>query len=324
MKIVPEMINEQLRNFEMANNFDVKFPNEESFRKAMTFANKTNNNYEKPTDIQYSEVWISRKKESKKLRLVIYKPLEPKENVPCVFWIHGGAYATGTPEQCEAYFRLMMAESNCVVISPDYRLSLEAPYPAALDDCYDALLWTKEHAKELGIRDDQIIVGGDSAGGGLAANIAVLARDKGEVNIAFQMPLYASLDDTLSTESMKDNNSPVVDESTLKYAWKMYLGELYGREVSPYAAAARTRDYSDLPPMISYVGGVDPLRDELIQYADNLIKAGIPVHYQVFEGCFHGFEVFCPDAEISKEAVAFFIEKFNYAVKNYFKEQLLS
>jgi len=319
MKITLEMINEQLREGKMSLNFEEKFLSKESFCTAMDYATKSCVK-QKPDDMQYSEEWITRK-DGSKLRIVIYKPLEFKDNVPGVMWIHGGAFATGIPELIEPYARMMIKESNCVVVSPDYRLSLEAPYPAAFDDCFDALLWMKENIRELGIREDQIMLGGDSAGASLAVAVSLKARDTGEVNIAFQMPLFPALDDRMESESMKDNNSPVVDSSTIKYMWQVYLGELFEKEVPAYAAPARADDFRGLPPTLSYVGGVDPLRDDMVQYSDNLRKAGVPVYFEVFDGGYHGFETFCPDADISKRAISFFLNIFKYAVENYFAKQ---
>lgn len=320
MKITYEMIDEQLRTRAEASGLGSKINSAEVFRIAMTQANKMYQ-FEKPTDIQYIEKWIPRKKDGSKMRIVIFKPLKPVEEAPGVFWIHGGAFAAGAPEQVLEIVRLLIQASNSIIVSPDYRLSLEAPYPAPLDDCYEALLWMKEHTEELGIRDNQIIVGGDSAGGSLAVSASLLARDRGDVNIAFQMPLYPALDDRMMTESMKDNNSPLVDSTLLKFTWQFYLGELFGKDVPVYAAPAREKDYSGLPPAIMYVGGVDPLRDDAVHYAEGLKKAGVSVHFKVFDGGFHGFEFFCPEAEISKTAISFFIDAYKYAIEHYFAKQ---
>lgn len=149
-----------------------------------------------------SQEWITRK-DGSKLRICIYKPLNSKNDVPGVLWLHGGGYAQGIPETFADTYKRLIEASDCVIIAPDYRLSIEAPYPAALEDSYAALLWMKSHASELGIRDNQLIVGGESAGGGLTAALTLYARDKQEVNIAFQMPLYPMIDDRMRTESAK-------------------------------------------------------------------------------------------------------------------------
>jgi acetyl esterase/lipase len=320
MKVTLDMIDPELR--EMAEAFmDSSIDNDEAFCQGME-AGTQMVDFKKPEDMQYSEVWIPRKKDGSKLRLVILKPLSQKEKLPGVFWIHGGAFASGAPEGSMSVFRRLMEAGNCVIVSPDYRLSLEAPYPAGLEDCYEALLWTKTNAKELGIRENQIAVGGDSTGASFTVSLVMMARDRGEVSVAFQMPLFPCLDDRMTSESMKDNNSPLVDRNLIYFAWKYYLGDLFETDNVPvYAAPARAKDFSRLPPFISYVGGIDPLKDDDVIYAENLKKAGVPIHFQVFEGCFHGFEEFCPDAEISKRAKKFFIDSYKYAVENYFAEQ---
>lgn len=125
------------------------------------------------------EEWIERKDGSKQ-RMLIYRPHHVQENLPGILWLHGGGYAQGIPELFENMYQKLMGTSNCVIIAPDYRLSIEAPYPAALEDSYDALLWMKQHAKELGIRSNQLMVGGESAGGGLTAALTLYARDQGK------------------------------------------------------------------------------------------------------------------------------------------------
>ncbi|GFP76478.1 alpha/beta hydrolase [Clostridium fungisolvens] len=271
--------------------------------------------------IQFSEEYIVRK-DGSRLRICVFKPLALKEDVPGVLWLHGGGYALGSPEVSKLYAKKFIEVSDCIVIAPDYRLSIEAPYPAALEDSYEALLWMKNHADELGIRSDQLMVGGDSAGGGLTAALTLYTRDKGEVNIAFQMPLYPMLDDRMTTESAKENDAPVWNSKSNSLGWKLYLGCLFGTEKVPYyAAAARSEDYSKLPPTATFVGSLEPFRDETIYYVENLKKAGIPVHFEIFTGCYHGFDQICPKAEVTKKAHEFLVNCFKYAIENYFAKQ---
>ncbi len=272
--------------------------------------------------LEYTEKWIPRKKDSSKLRICIYSPINKKNNVPGVLWMHGGGYAMGKPEMSVTTYKRLIAESSCVIVAPDYRLSVEAPYPAALDDCYDTLLWLKENTKELGIRDDQIMIGGESAGGGLTAALSLYARDKKEVNIAFQMPLYPMIDDRMLNESAIDNNAPGWNSTLNEWGWKLYLGELSEKDIPSYAAPSRATDYRNLPPTVTFVGDLEPFRDETIQYVENLKRAGVPVDFQLYKGCYHGFDISCPNADISKRATKFFIESFKYAVNNYFAKQI--
>lgn len=270
--------------------------------------------------LQLREEWVTRK-DGSKLRICIYTSHNQKKDVPGVLWLHGGGYSQGIPELFASTYKRLIEARDCVIVAPDYRLSIEAPYPAALEDSYAALLWMKSHAKELGIREDQLVVGGESAGGGLTAALTLYVRDTAEVNIAFQMPLYPMIDDRMITESARENNAPIWNSTTNRWAWKLYLGDRFEKEVPIYAAAARATDYHHLPPTITFVGDIEPFRDETIQYVTNLKEAGVPVEFQLYKGCYHGFDIISPNAEISKKATSFFIESFKHAVDHYFAEQ---
>jgi len=274
--------------------------------------------------VTFTETFIPRK-DGSMLRIGLFKSRNPEEEIPGVLWLHGGGYALGFPEQIKNRAKQLIAASNCVVIAPDYRLSPEAPYPAALEDGYTALLWMKNNAEALGIRDNQLMVGGDSAGGGLTAGLSLYARDKGEVAIAFQMPLYPMLDDRMKSESARDNDAPVWNSESNFNAWKLYLGELFGSpDVPPYAAPARAKDFSNLPPTLTYVGALEPFRDETVQYVENLRKANIPVDFDIYPGCYHAFDQVCPNAKISQKAIKFLMSSFTYAVEHYFAEQIIN
>lgn len=272
------------------------------------------------TKVNFEKKYITRE-DGTKLRICVYSPKEKKESVPGVLWIHGGGYAIGIPEQDFSFIQSFVLASGCVVVAPDYTNSTDAPYPAALNDCYSALLWLKDNGADYGMRSDQIFVGGDSAGGGLCAATTLLARDKGDVNIAFQMPLYPMLDDRMITASSQNNDAPIWNTKSNELGWELYLGETYQTDnVSKYAAPARETDYSNLPPTITYVGDIEPFTDETIEYVENLKKAGVEVQFRIFEGCFHGFDLFSFTTP-AKEAKQFLIDGFMYAVENYTAEQ---
>ena len=271
--------------------------------------------------VRLTEEWITRK-DSSRLRICLYKPLGLEDSVPGILWLHGGGYVLGAPEQVGMMAKRLIEARKCIIVAPDYRLSVDSPYPAGLEDSYETLLWMKNNAQELGIRENQIMVGGDSAGGGLAAALTLYARDKGKVAIAFQMPLYPMLDDRMITISSKDNNAPVWNSRSNYICWKLYLGKLSGTANIPYyAAPARASDLSNLPPAATFVGELEPFRDEVVQYVENLRKAGVPVDFEIFEGCYHAFEQMCPKAKISKRAVDFILNSFKYAAEHYFAEQ---
>ena len=274
----------------------------------------------KPKGVRIEEEWIPRV-DGSQLRILILRPLEPKRNVPGLLWLHGGGYYTGSPELEGLASKDYIDMSHCVVVSPDYRLSVEAPYPAALEDCYTALQWLKDNANHLGVRDDQIAVAGGSAGGGLTAALTLYARDKGEINIAFQMPTCPMIDDRMETESARDNNAPGWDSIANASGWKIYLGDRFETDdVPPYAAPARATDYTKLPPTYSHVGSLDPFRDETITYVENLRASGVPVDFEIYEGCYHGFELFTK-ADVTKRLVRRRNDWFKKAVREYFAPQ---
>jgi acetyl esterase/lipase len=271
--------------------------------------------------LNYEQKWIKRP-DGSDMRICIYSPKIPKENVPGLLWIHGGGYAMGIPEEGEVFIKKFVLAGNCIAVAPDYRRSMDFPYPAALDDCYTTLLWLRDHCNDYKIRKDQLMVGGDSAGGGLTAALALYARDKKEVAIAFQMLLYPMLDDRMITESSKDNDAPVWNSKSNYLGWKLYLGDLFAtKDVPFYAAPARADNYENLPPALSFVGSIDPFRDETMAYMNKLRENGVPVHFEVYEGCYHAFDVFGKGTNIAKKAISFLMETFNYAVGHYFAEQ---
>ena len=256
------------------------------------------------------------------IKILIFRPVAAKKEpteTPGILWIHGGGYATGMAEM--AYFSRPLAlvkKYGAVLVCVNYRLSVEQPYPAALEDCHAALCWLKEHAGELGVNDSKIMVGGESAGGGLTAALCMYARDKNSVKIAFQMPLYPMLDDR-DTDSSRDNHTPIWNTKRNHAAWKLYLKGL--QDVPPYAAPARQTDYSDLPPAYTYVGDIEPFYCETLTYIENLRAAGIPADVDVYPDWFHSYDLYFPLKSISRAAIAKFEQRFCYAVKHYTAEQ---
>ena len=258
-----------------------------------------------------------------RIRIRMIRPAgEPPEKSPGVLWIHGGGYQSGSSRDVYVTRALSLTvKFGAVVVSPDYRLSRKHPYPAGLHDCYAALLYMKEHAEELGIRDDQIMVGGESAGGGMAAALCMLAKDIGSVNIAFQMPLYPMLDDR-DTETSRDNHAPNWNTKRNHKAWKRYLRDAWGTDlVSPYAAPARREDVSGLPPCYTYVGAIEPFCRETVDYVERLKQAGIEAEADVYPDWFHAYDLIFPMKKVSREAIGKFEQHFAYALAHYFAPQ---
>ncbi len=258
----------------------------------------------------------------KKLKLLILRPGAAEGERPGVLWIHGGGYVTGMPEM--AYMTRAVDLVNlggAVVVSPAYTLSLRRPYPAALLDCHSALCYMKDHAKALGIRPDQLMVGGESAGGGLAAALCMYAKDKGSVNIAFQMPLYPMLD-CYDTESSRDNHEKMWDTRRNHLAWKLYLRDLKDKgEIPAYASPSRREDLSGLPPCYTFVGDIEPFRDETLEYVRRLRAAGVPAEVDVYPGFYHAYDAMHPERADAKRASERFIDRFKAACALYRAEQ---
>ena len=243
-------------------------------------------------------------------------------NATGLMWIHGGGYAVGCPEQNFAKADRFVKDGNTVAVLPDYIRTTEQPYPAALEDCYLTLKWLKDHAIELNVNADQLFIGGDSAGGALTVALSLYARDKGEVSIAFQMPLYPMLDDRTGTELVTDNDAPVWNSKMNQAAWKMLLwGIGKGEEVPEYAAPARAKDLSNLPPMCTFVGSLEPFLEETLTYARRLKEHGIKVYIRVYKGCFHAFDINCYPTKVAKNARDYVMNVYRYAQKHYFAEQ---
>ena len=226
-------------------------------------------------------------------KLIILRPAGQKEPVPGILWIHGGGYMTGMAAMVYGSCGRMLARKyGAVVVSTGYRLAWKKPYPAALEDCYAALEYMADHAEELGIRRDQLIVGGESAGGGLAAAVCLYARDQGRIPVAFQIPLYPMLD-CFDTPSSRDNHGRNWNTRKNHWGWRHYLGDLYGSPSVPkYASPSRETDYYGLPPAYTYVLDGEPFLDETRTYIRNLQEAGVEADVDVYHGDFHGFDVF--------------------------------
>jgi acetyl esterase len=222
--------------------------------------------------------------------LRIYRPEQPSAPA-AVYDVHGGGFIIGDLDTDHARNITLARELGVVVVSVDYRLAPETPFPGPLEDVYAGLVWTAKHADELGIDPQRIAVHGASAGGGLCAGLALLARDRGGPHIAFQFLGVPELDDRLSTPSMTAFvDTPLWNRPRAVVSWDAYLGPgVPGTDgVSPYAAPARATDLGGLPPAYISVMHFDPLRDEGIAYALALLAAGVTVELHLYPGTFHG------------------------------------
>jgi acetyl esterase/lipase len=237
------------------------------------------------------------------VRIRVYRPDDQPGKLPALLWIHGGGYVMGDIEQDDRLMKQLVKRIDCVAVSVDYRVAPEYPFPAPVEDCYAALKWLFAHTDELGVEPSRIAIGGASGGGGLAAGLALLARDRKEVQVAFQLLIYPMIDDRNITPASYAITDPRMwNRETNRLAWKAYLGrDGGGADVSPYAAASRATDLSNLPPAYIPVGALDLFADENIEYAQRLIQAGVPTELHVYPGAFHGFDLFAPSASVSKQ-----------------------
>jgi acetyl esterase/lipase len=232
----------------------------------------------------------------------IYRPEKQSGPLPSLLWIHGGGYMFGEIDQEDLTAKQFSLAGNCIVVSVEYRLAPEHPYPAPLEDCYAALKWLAAHNRDLRVDASRIAIGGASAGGGLAAGLALLARDKAEVPIIFQLLIYPMINDC--------NVNPASDilADTLFWTrennligWRSYLGCAPGSEaISGYAAAFRAANLEGLPAAYITVGDLDLFAQEDIDYAKRLIAAGVPTELHVYPGGCHAFDMLVPNSSISK------------------------
>ena len=238
--------------------------------------------------VQVEDVMIRGLGDDPDLRVKLYRPEELPEDSPALLWMHPGGMTLLSADSEDEANAARALNHMCLVISVDYRLAPENPYPAAPDDCYAALLWTADNASVLGIDPMRIVVGGASAGAGLAASTALRARDESGPEILFQLLTYPMLDHRNETPS----SYGVVDEFRVwnrqanLISWNAYVGAL--DEVPTYASPSLESNLTNLPPAFISVGSLDNFVDECIDYAQRLMQAGVPTDLRVYSGAFHG------------------------------------
>lgn len=241
-----------------------------------------------------------------RIPLLIRTPKTRTTLLPCVFWMHGGGFIGGSAFEPSIRLNEWCKNLPAVVVSVDYRLAPENPYPIPLEDCFTGLVWTIRHADRLGIDKNRIVIAGPSAGGGLAAGLALLARDRRLAPRPLGMLLiYPMIDDrTVTVPGGEEDDAPVWTYARNNVAWRAYLGHELDdldpttRAVSVYAAPARATDLDGLPQTFIGVGTVDIFCSENIHLAISLVKAGVAVELHVHPGGYHGFINHAPQAGV--------------------------
>lgn len=227
------------------------------------------------------------------VRIRLFSPQDDRRSGTALLWIHGGGFIIGSPEQDQDGLIALVRELGLTIAAVSYRLAPGHPHPVPVEDCYTALGWLHDHAEEFGLDPARIAVGGNSAGAGLAAGLVLLAHDRGDYPVAFQMLVYPMLDDRTALRRDIDGRTlRLWSAKSNRYAWGAYIDQAPGGpEVSPYAAPARRDDLSGLPPAWIGVGTCDLFHDEDLAYAARLQDAGVACELHVVPGAFHGFDL---------------------------------
>ncbi|MFL5352763.1 alpha/beta hydrolase [Archangium sp.] len=259
-----------------------------------------------PEGITVENVWIPGPPGAPDVRVRKYEPPQRAPGSAALLWIHGGGYLIGRPEQSDTVCARFARELGILVVAVDYRLAPEHPFPAPLEDCYAALSWMHAQAGALKIDADRLAIGGDSAGGGLAAALAQLTRDRKQIKPVFQLLLYPMLDDRTATRAdHKGTGRYIWTPGSNVLGWTSYLGQAPGAPTTPkHAVPARMEDLTGLPPAWVGVGTLDLFHEEDVAYARRLQASGVPCELHEVPGAFHAFELFAGDAAISRDFIA--------------------
>lgn len=234
--------------------------------------------------------------------LRIYRPTEASANLPALLWMHAGGWVLGSIEMDDLMCRQLAKDIGCAIVSVEYRLAPENPFPAPLDDCFAAYQWLSSNAGELGIDRSRIAIGGASAGGGLAAGLALKIRDEAAGKPVLQLLIYPCIDDR-NTEQAGDTIPDTLfwSRENALIGWRAYLGKEPGGDgVSPYAAACRATNFSGLPPTFIAIGELDQFLDENLELARRLAAAEVATELHVYPRACHALDVFAPMAKVTQ------------------------
>ncbi len=255
-------------------------------------------------EVERTDIMVPGPDGDPEIRLRVHRRKGLEGPLPCVYWIHGGGYVLGAPEQDDLRFDRWCQRFDVVGVAVQYRLAPENPYPAGVEDCYAGLKWVKDNGAELGIDSSRVGIGGPSGGGGLAAALGLMVRDRGAFEIDYQLLIYPMIDPS-RTSVTANWDVPVWDVGSNEFGWASYLGDLSGRDDIPtHAAPSRETDLSGLPPTYIMTGSLDAFCDEDIEYAQRLNQCGVPVEFHLYPGAPHGFDGFAPGTPVARQARA--------------------
>jgi acetyl esterase/lipase len=231
----------------------------------------------------------------------VHRPKRAEGQLPCIYWMHGGGLVLGRNVGDDPRFDRWCSEIDCVGVSVEYGLAPENQYPEPLEDCYAGLKWVHDHAEQLGVDPQRIGIGGASAGAGLAAGLALLARDRGELAVAFQLLIYPMIDDRQATISSHWDD-PVWPPDANRYGWDSYLGGLSGDRVQVMLRLPVQQIFGGCRPPISRSVHLDGFSDEDIEFGNRLRHAGVSVQLHVYAGAPHGFDTLAPATALAQRA----------------------
>ncbi len=298
-KIMRSLIDKELlANYDASQGFDLDHL--DSFKPACYEQEKKN--LKDDPEVNVYEKMIPGPEGAPDIKLRIYEPADRgKELLPCGMFFHGGGFVFGSVLRQNDMCLRFVKNVGMMVVSVEYRLAPEYKAPSPIEDAYAALLWLDKNGADIGADPSRIAITGLSAGGGIVAALALMTRDRKGPKPVLQIPMYAMLDykaDTYSQKAVTSRKVWCYDYS--KIGWGAYLDK--DKEVDCYASPALAEDLSGLPPVFSFIGTVDPLFDENVEYWTRLMRAGVPVEYHIFPGCYHSFEIAVPDSHYAKMA----------------------
>lgn len=269
---------------------------------------KRNNSFvPAPSDIERETIYAENIYEHNQIPMYIYRPANAgNKPLPVVYYSHGGGYLFRISLEARDRYQNIADATGAAVVTPKYRLSVEAPFPAALTDTYSGLLYIKQNAKTLGLDGDKIVLMGDSAGGGLSASLALYNRDNANIPLKGQALIYPMLDYRTATDASpyttKQTGYICWPRTSNVFAWQVLRGgQTIGEDMMPYFSPAMAQDVSSLPPALIYVGGLDLFVNEDIAYAGKLADANVDTELHVIPGLYHAFEIANPNGAASHE-----------------------